>query len=90
MIRFGANAVVDSETSGNKNISEEELDNLLERQGRDKVVETITAEAVKNTDDSAVFEQAQAQLKERMESLKEVDLRQLGNMVYNLHISAII
>lgn len=83
LIRFGANAVVDSETSGNKNISEEELDNLLERQGRDKVVEIITAEAVKNTDDSAVFEQAQAQLKERMESLKEVDLRQLGNMVYN-------
>ncbi len=84
LIRFGANAVFDSaSSSSNNNISEDELYQLLERDGRDKTMEPIiTAEAVRNSEDDTAFNKAQQQIKERMETLQEVDLRQLGNMVF--------
>lgn len=93
LIRFGANAVFESENSLKNSLSDEELFHLLERNGRDKPhnnplaangnsasMELPTADSV--TTDEDAFEKAQAVLKDRMEMLQEVDLRQLGNVIY--------
>ena len=105
LIRFGANAVFES--AGNTQISDADLDKLLERQGRDKPsvpAETVAtlpvplssscssekssasasaAAAAMSTglamDD---LEAVQAALRDRMELLTEVDLRQLGDTLY--------
>jgi hypothetical protein len=103
LIRFGANAVVEG-TGDNENgiagkeISDEELDALLEMQGRDKPrapkAEDATAASSstskgpalpsaasnENLDDLA---KAQQSLRDRMQMLKEVDLRQLGSTIYD-------
>lgn len=103
LIRFGANAVFDSEgnEAGNAQLSDEDLADLLERQGRDLpppprieappvgttealVAPPSTSSTVELTaaqqEDS--FEKAQQILRDRMERLQEVDLRQLGSVVY--------
>lgn len=77
LIRFGANAVIDSENSKSQSINDEELDVFLERTGRDN---SNTKPDVK--DDPDAFEKAQASIRERNEKLQEVDLRQLGNVVF--------
>jgi SWI/SNF-related matrix-associated actin-dependent regulator of chromatin subfamily A member 5 len=96
LIRFGANAIFESENSLKNQLSDDELFILLERDGRDKpqrkllngsssegrMGELVAAD--ENIEESAedAFEKAQAVLKDRMEMLKEVDLHQLGNIVY--------
>ena len=92
LIRFGANAVFESEESSqSRQISEEELNRLLERDGRDETIEppllsskdnNTTSANANATDEESAFAKAQANLKDRMENLKELDLRQLGNVVY--------
>ena len=110
LIRFGANAVFES--AGNTQISDADLDKLLERQGRDKPFFAPTSQdvctAYSSSSSSAVpsssdkssasasaaaaamstglamddLEAVQAALRDRMELLTEVDLRQLGNTLY--------
>jgi SWI/SNF-related matrix-associated actin-dependent regulator of chromatin subfamily A member 5 len=89
LIRFGANAVIESDKndkSSGKEMPDAELDLLLERQGRDKV--QIAASGASNEADAASaaavdpIELAQATLRDRLEMLEEVDLRQLGNVIY--------
>lgn len=90
LIRFGANAVFEGcadSQNGNTEMSEHELYNLLERQGRD-----LPSIYISNSNDSIgtsltpgivdELEKAQTALKDRMNLLKEVDLRQLGNIFY--------
>lgn len=94
LIRFGANAVFEGENASQHHITDEELDRLLERKGRDLEVISVpltgsvsaanaAAEAQAAKEEADAFEAAQASLKERVSSLKEVDLRQLGDVVYN-------
>lgn len=89
LIRFGANAVFDSESGDQGQMSDEELFRLLERQGRDlpHPAPTVTSAALEATVEEVMsddtFEKAQAVLRDRMEMLQEVDLRQLGSVVYN-------
>jgi hypothetical protein len=111
LIRFGANAVFES--AGNTQISDCDLDKLLERQGRDKpsissekdeVQPTASTSSSSSTAPSSSekasasasaaaaamstglamddLEAVQAALRDRMELLTEVDLRQLGNTLY--------
>ena len=105
LIRFGANAVFES--AGNTQISDVDLDKLLERQGRDKpsisveIVATLPAPlssscfSEKSSASASAaaaamstglamddLEAVQAALRDRMELLTEVDLRQLGNTLY--------
>ena len=114
LIRFGANAVFES--AGNTQISDCDLDKLLERQGRDKPSITVESKshitsslssssssqcsASLSADEKASasasaaaaamsaglamddLEAVQAALRDRMELLTEVDLRQLGNTLY--------
>lgn len=113
LIRFGANAVFES--AGNTQISDCDLDKLLERQGRDKPSITVenknltassssssssSTSAPLSADEKASasasaaaaamsaglamddLEAVQAALRDRMELLTEVDLRQLGNTLY--------
>ena len=111
LIRFGANAVVEGSMeheqgiAGNQ-ISDEDLDALLEMQGRDiprasKVTTDIkndnnSSNSNNNTTSSGVnllnstsnteldeLAKAQQALRDRMQMLKEVDLRQLGNTIYD-------
>jgi hypothetical protein len=98
LIRFGANAVfegsVDNQQgiAGNQ-ISDEDLDALLEMQGRDlprapKVTSDDSTSSVGlpiSTSGEELDELAKAQqaLKDRMQMLKEVDLRQLGSTIYD-------
>ena len=88
LIRFGANAIFEGcadSQNGNTEMSEHELYNLLERQGRDLPMINIS---ISNDNDVNItevvddLEKAQAALKDRMNLLKEVDLRQLGNIFY--------
>jgi hypothetical protein len=119
LIRFGANAIMDS----NKGLDDTELDDLLEREGRDihliRAVEEATAAAAASNETLPVatasstsiiapasfgaasvssssaaaqaaaaapkdsIEQMQKTLKDRLELLEEVDLRQLGDKMYN-------
>eukprot|EP01038_Epipyxis_sp_PR26KG_P004667 gene4667-6556_t len=87
LIRFGANAIFN--TVGNENgvendsnMSEEMLDLLLERQGRDVVANAVTHDS-KGVDEMDDINRAQLTVKARMESIQEVDLRQLGNVLYS-------
>jgi hypothetical protein len=92
LIRFGANAVFESENSLKNQLSEDELFELLERNGRDRhhgphhnpTAEPVVSSSDPNAilTDAGAFEKAQATLKDRMEMLQEVDLRQLGNVIY--------
>jgi SWI/SNF-related matrix-associated actin-dependent regulator of chromatin subfamily A member 5 len=96
LIRFGANAIFESENSLKNQLSDDELFVLLERDGRDKpqrkllggnstegrMSELVAIEENKTENPEDAFEKAQAVLKDRMEMLKEVDLHQLGNIVY--------
>ena len=111
LIRFGANAVFESEEN-ESHISDEALDHLLERQGRDKIApvpQSSNSEATAATHSSLlpatsssdskdtmsngitvdstkvrdVEAESQNILKQRLERLKEVDLRQLGNTLYS-------
>ncbi len=89
LIRFGANAVIESDKndkSSGKEMPDSELDLMLERQGRDQV--QIAPSSGMANDSSAgnaavdPIELAQATLRDRLEILEEVDLRQLGNVIY--------
>ena len=105
LIRFGANAVFES--AGNTQISDSDLDKLLERQGRDKpsisevtvVAVSVTSSSSSSSEKSSAsataaaaamstglamddLEAVQAALRDRMELLTEVDLRQLGDTLY--------
>lgn len=102
LIRFGANAVFESETTAQHQMSDTELNTLLERKGRDLVdvdhtighalsssSSTANAEAnstdittTKQSAEEDAFEAVQSALRERIHTLKEVDLRQLGDFVY--------
>lgn len=111
LIRFGANAVFEGSVDNNQNdggsgnqISDEELDTLLEMQGRDiprapKAIEagssyvgsataassssSVAAPVVNAVDDLDDLAKAQQALRDRMQMLKEVDLRQLGSTIYD-------
>jgi hypothetical protein len=107
LIRFGANAVFES--AGNTQISDCDLDKLLERQGRDKpslsteteiygqvsIASSSSSSAEKASANALAAAKAmaeglamddldavQAALRDRMELLTEVDLRQLGDTLY--------
>jgi hypothetical protein len=111
LIRFGANAVFES--ASDTQISDRDLDKLLERQGRDKpspldiedmeVAEVPSSSSNGSSSTGKVSSSAsaaaaaaamanglgvddldaiQVALRNRMELLKEVDLRQLGDTLY--------
>jgi hypothetical protein len=81
LIRFGANAVIESSNSNESEMPEDELDSLLERSGRSN--EPVNKESSENTSDNVDhLEAAQQVLRERLEKLEEVDLRQLGDKIY--------
>jgi hypothetical protein len=112
LIRFGANAVFES--ASDTQISDRDLDKLLERQGRDKPspIDIDDLEEVREVPSSSSsgsssngkasssasaaaaaaamanglkiddLEAIQVALRNRMELLKEVDLRQLGDTLY--------
>jgi coenzyme F420-reducing hydrogenase delta subunit len=107
LIRFGANAVFEGENFAQHQISDEELDCLLERKGRDVVIPIDEKALLPTTSTSSTanatttvqedyttnmnmsmndridaFESAQVALRERVNHLKEIDLRQLGDIVY--------
>ena len=101
LIRFGANAVYDGrEDVENNQISDLELDKLLERPGgRDTTLfgKCPSKKPLQIDDGSSAsagndkleslpsddpIEKAQQALRERMEFMKEVDLRQLGDILY--------
>mmetsp|Transcript_3589 Transcript_3589/g.8168 ORF Transcript_3589/g.8168 Transcript_3589/m.8168 type:complete len:1295 (-) Transcript_3589:416-4300(-) len=96
LIRFGANAVFEGGGAGNscggdvlgKDITEEELDMLLEMQGRDQPPpQKEQSEADRVEVEVEVVDEigrAQQALKDRMEMLQEVDLRQLGTTHFEL------
>lgn len=76
----------------NSEISDQELYKLLERQGRDVPFSSMTDSALDpdyyphNDNDSGgldALEKAQISLRDRMNLLKEVDLRQLGSVFYD-------
>ena len=91
LIRFGANAIIDSKASGVE-MKDSDLDILLEREyGRDNlqkrnknVASSSGNEYVDPTPVSVEdpLESAQAALRDRLEMLEEVDLRQLGDVIY--------
>ena len=89
LIRFGANAVIESDKndkSSGKEMPDSELDLLLERQGRDRA-QIAPGSGMANDGNTAnvvvdPIELAQATLRDRLEILEEVDLRQLGNVIY--------
>ena len=90
LIRFGANAVVEGEKRPTT-LSDEQLDLLLERQGRDRPCSAQNGEAsnsiaVSGHDAPGYTEGIEAQLKNtlkaRFDSLQEIDLRQLGNTYF--------
>ena len=81
LIRFGANAVIESSNSNESEMPEEELDSLLERSGRSN--EPVNKESSENSSSNVDhLEVAQQVLRERLEKLEEVDLRQLGDKIY--------
>ena len=81
LIRFGANAVVESSNSYESEMPDEELDKLLERTGRSD--EPIKNDKISNESNSVdAVEEAQQILRDRLEKLEEVDLRQLGDKIY--------
>jgi hypothetical protein len=111
LIRFGANAVFES--ASDTQISDRDLDKLLERQGRDKpspldledmeVAEVLSSSSNGSSSNGKAsssasaaaaaaamanglriddLEAIQVALRNRMELLREVDLRQLGDTLY--------
>ena len=93
LIRFGANAVVEGE-KGQATLSDGQLDRLLERQGRDKPIPASQEEVVASTTTAATAggdvpdptggleAELKDTLKNRYDSLQEIDLRQLGNTYF--------
>lgn len=78
LIRYSANAIIDQSNNGSDNsISDIELDLLLERNGRDK-----SSEPVLNQLDHTSLDAALAITPLGEQQLEEVDLRQLGNLLY--------
>jgi hypothetical protein len=77
LIRFGASAVLGG-SEMNNNMSDQELDNLLERQGRDM---PLPASNISNSTNDVIIEDG-AQVLVASISAQEVDLRQLGNIKY--------
>jgi SWI/SNF-related matrix-associated actin-dependent regulator of chromatin subfamily A member 5 len=89
LIRFGANAVVDGK-SGNAEISDKDLDRLLERQGRDLEPPKEEGEDGKDAGSGADgaeavdgVEQVQQAILKKLDNFDEVDLRQLGDVKYD-------
>lgn len=103
LIRFGANAIYDGkeEDSQGQQISDKELDAMLERPGgRDASIvapgvrrsssgsHLVENGATPHSSDASSevvgdpFERAQQSLRDRMGLLKEVDLRQLDDIIY--------
>jgi len=80
LIRFGANAVIESSNSNESEMPEAELDKLLERSGRSN--EVVSKESNKDNNVVDDLEAAQQTLRDRLEKLEEVDLRQLGDKIY--------
>jgi hypothetical protein len=79
LIRFGANAIFNGNSeSDSHDISEDDLNNLLERRGRD--VATNDTNII--SESASVAENALFQHQTASNKLKEVDLRQLGKFVY--------
>ena len=90
LIRFGANAIIDH-SSSNIQITEDELNTLLECGGRDESLEPQTALNNKTISVSTVSKNGsinnnneiiEIPQSEKVNKLEEVDLRQLGNVLY--------
>lgn len=76
LIRFGANAII-SGSNDKYEINDDDLDNILERKGRDVELPSNQVNT-ESTPDNVWFQNQMVSTK-----LEEVDLRQLGKFVYN-------